>query len=59
MFQNSDYFILFAAAISMLFSIYLWFSGHQDAGLYVGIWVPSIIGLGCYIKIIGVRKDRN
>lgn len=59
MFQNSDYIILFAAVISMIFSIYLWFSGQQDAGLYVGLWVPSIIGFGCYIKIVGARKEKK
>lgn len=59
MYQISDYFILFAALISMIFSIYLWFSGQQEAGLYVGLWVPSIIGFGCYVKIIGFNKSRS
>jgi hypothetical protein len=59
MYQISDYLILLAALLSMFFSIYLWFSGSQDAGLFVGIWVPSIIGFGCYIKIIGSNKNRG
>jgi hypothetical protein len=59
MYQISDYIILFAALISMIFSIYLWFSGQQDAGLYVGLWVPSIIGFGCYVKIVGSNKSRS
>jgi len=37
---------LVAAFLSFLFSIALWFSGHRDEGLFVGMWVPSILGLG-------------
>jgi hypothetical protein len=56
MLKTSDYFILIAALLSMAFSIYLWFSGSQDAGLFVGLWVPSILGFGAYFKIIKYRS---
>lgn len=56
MLKKSDYFILAAALISMMLSISLWFSGQQDAGLFVGIWVPSILGFGAYFKIIKYRS---
>ena len=46
----SDYLILSAAFVSFLFSVYLWFNGQQQEGLYVGIWVPSILAAGGYIK---------
>jgi hypothetical protein len=59
MYQISDYIILIAALLSMIFSIYLWFSGEQEAGVYVGLWVPSIIGFGCYVKIAGSNKRRS
>lgn len=55
MLKTSDYFILAAALISMILSIFLWFTGSQDAGVFVGIWVPSIIGFGAYFKIIKYR----
>jgi hypothetical protein len=48
--KKSDYLILTAAFVSFLFSVYLWFEGHQQEGLYVGIWVPSILAAGGYIK---------
>ena len=48
--KRSDYFILTSAFLSFVFSIYLWFSGLQDEGLYVGLWVPSILAAGAYIK---------
>jgi hypothetical protein len=36
----------FAAGISFLFSVYLWFGGQKEEGLFVGLWVPSILSLG-------------
>lgn len=48
--KKSDYLILTAAFVSFLFSVYLWFEGQQEEGLYVGIWVPSILAAGGYIK---------
>lgn len=55
MFRKSDYLILSAAFISFLFSISLWFGffGNPDkeAGIFVGIWVPSILALGNYFKL--------
>jgi hypothetical protein len=56
MFKTSDYLIGTAAFVSFLLSVYLWFNGQKDAGLYVGIWVPSIISFGAYLKIIGRGK---
>ncbi|MBT4825932.1 MAG: hypothetical protein L7U59_01805 [Flavobacteriaceae bacterium] len=50
--KRSDYLILAAAFVSFLFSVYLWFNGQQAEGLYVGIWVPSILAAGAYIKQI-------
>ena len=38
-----------AAGASFLFSVYLWFSGSKDEGLFVGIWVPSILSFGALL----------
>ena len=35
-----------AAGASFLFSVSLWFTGSKEEGLYVGIWVPSILSFG-------------
>jgi hypothetical protein len=35
-----------AAFISFLLSVTLWFSGNREQGLFVGLWVPSILALG-------------
>jgi len=50
MFKASDYLLGAAAFISFLLSVGLWFSGQKDAGVFVGIWVPSILSFGTYIK---------
>ncbi len=41
--------ILLAAFISFLLSVYLWFVGSQEQGIFVGIWVPSILSFGAFI----------
>jgi hypothetical protein len=41
--------ILIAAGLSFLLSVYLWFAGYKDQGLFVGIWVPSILSFGALI----------
>ena len=40
---------LLAAGISFLLSIYLWFSCEKDEGVFVGLWVPSILSLGALL----------
>lgn len=35
-----------AAGASFLFSVYLWFLVDKQQGLFVGLWVPSILSLG-------------
>lgn len=35
-----------AAGISFCLSVWLWFSGDRERGLFVGIWVPSILSAG-------------
>lgn len=35
-----------AAAISFFLSVWLWFSGDRERGLFVGLWVPSILSAG-------------
>ena len=38
-----------AAAASFLFSVSLWFTGSRDEGVFVGIWVPSILSFGALV----------
>ena len=52
MFRRSDVLILSAAFFSFLLSVYLWFTDQKEAGVYVGLWVPSIIAAGTYVKLL-------
>lgn len=47
--------ILVAAGASFFLSVYLWFSGNREEGLFVGIWVPSILSFG--LLLIGGRYN--
>jgi hypothetical protein len=46
---------LVAAGISFLLSVSLWFFGHKEQGLFVGLWVPSILALGA-LMLAGKRS---
>jgi len=43
------YLILLAAGISFVLSVALWFGGHELQGIFVGLWVPSILSLGTVV----------
>jgi hypothetical protein len=38
-----------AAGMSFLLSVYLWFGGSKEQGVFVGLWVPSILALGALL----------
>ena len=44
-----------AAGASFLFSVSLWFSGNRQEGVFVGLWVPSILSFGTLI--LGRRSN--
>jgi hypothetical protein len=41
--------IMAAALLSFVLSVYLWFTGSEQQGIFVGIWVPSILSFGALI----------
>jgi hypothetical protein len=41
--------IFIAASASFALSVYLWFTGGREEGLYVGLWVPSILSFGTFL----------
>ncbi|MDP3985505.1 MAG: hypothetical protein Q8P82_01960 [bacterium] len=38
------------AGIAFLLAVYLWFTGQKDSGIFVGLWVPSILSLGALLR---------
>jgi hypothetical protein len=47
--------ILLAAFVSFLLSVVLWFGGDRQEGIFVGLWVPSILSLGGIVLRRGER----
>ena len=48
------YYPVILAFLSFLYSISLWFTGSKLEGIFVGIWVPSILAFA-----ICIRQRRN
>lgn len=46
---------LAAAGVSFLLSVGLFFSGDHERGIFVGIWVPSILSAGALL----IGRDGN
>ncbi len=49
--------ILSAAFASFVLSVTLWFTGHHEQGIFVGIWVPSILSFGTVALLISGSRD--
>ena len=47
---------ILAAGLSFLMSVYLFFTGSREQGIFVGIWVPSILSAGALLL---VRNDHE
>jgi hypothetical protein len=40
---------LAAALLSFALSVVLFFAGDESEGIFVGLWVPSILALGAFL----------
>ena len=47
--DRSKLLFVIGAGLSFLMSVFLWFSGQKEQGVYVGLWVPSILALGALL----------
>ncbi|MGE5691332.1 MAG: hypothetical protein ACM33B_12325 [Pseudomonadota bacterium] len=47
--------ILLGAFVSFALSVILWFGGNEQQGIFVGLWVPSILSLGGIVLRNGDR----
>ena len=48
--------LFLAAAASFVLSVSLWFAGNELQGIFVGLWVPSILALGAIVLPRSVRS---
>ena len=52
MFNRIDYPFLIATFVSFVASVALWFLVNRDYGVFVGIWVPSILALWVGVRVV-------
>ena len=56
-FTITDILLFVAAFSSLIFSEILYFNGEENSAIFIGIWVPSILAVGIYLKLITNQKN--
>ena len=56
-FTTTDKLLFVAAFLSLIFSEILYFQGESTDAIFIGIWVPSILAFGIYLKIINNKRN--
>ena len=54
--DKSDKILLVLALVCLIFSEAMWFGGEVDGALFVGLWVPTILGFAIFLKLIKNNK---
>ena len=52
MFNKVDQPFLLASFASLAASVVLWFLVNKDYGVFVGLWVPSILALWVGVRVV-------
>ena len=56
-FSITDKLLFLASFLSLIFSEILYFKGEENAAIFIGIWVPSILAFGIYLNLINNKKN--
>lgn len=56
-FTITDKLLFISAILSLVYSEILFFNGNSDQAIFVGLWVPSILAFGIYLKLISNSKN--
>lgn len=48
--------ISFAAFLSFMLSVTLWFTDSREEALFTGLWVPSILAMGAFYAALQSRQ---
>ena len=56
MFNKVDRPFLLASSLSLAASVLLWFLVNRDYGVFVGLWVPSILILWVGVRVVLLTK---
>ena len=55
-FTFADKLLLIAALLSLIFAEVLFFQGKHSEATFIGLWFPSILAFGIYLKLINNTK---
>lgn len=55
-FSKTDQILLLLALGALILSELMWFEGDREGALFVGLWVPSILGFAILLKLIKGNK---
>ncbi len=56
-FTITDKLLFISALLSLVYSEVLFFNGEKESALFLGLWVPSILAFGIYLKLINNKKN--
>ena len=51
-----DITMLALALMSLVVAEILWYIGDRQGALFVGLWVPSILGFAIYLKLLFIER---
>ncbi len=55
----TDILMLVSAFMSLIFSEILWFKGDEKGAIFIGLWVPSILGFAIYLKLLNNQPKND
>lgn len=56
-FTLTDVILFISAFLSLIYSEILFFNKDYSQAIFIGLWVPSILAFGIYLKLIQVSKN--
>ena len=56
-FTLTDKLLFVSAFLSLVYSEILFFNGNSNQAIFIGIWVPSILAFGIYLKLVDNHKN--
>ncbi len=51
-FTLTDKLLFISAFLSLVYSEVLFFNGNSSQAIFIGLWVPSILCFGIYLKLL-------
>jgi hypothetical protein len=56
-FTLTDKLLFISAFLSLVYSEVLFFNGNHNQAIFMGLWVPSILAFGIYLRLINNSKN--